>query len=214
MSFATFSCASSVDAPRCGVHTRLGWASSAFSEGSLFGGSVEKTSNAAPAMWPDSRPLRRAASLMIPPLAQLMTRTPALHLAMVSSFNKSLVWGVSGVWKVMKSLLAHMVSREACVMPKSSKTSGSITGSYPNTVMPIALAPSATTCPILPHPTMPMVLPCSSTPVKFFFTHLPALTDASAAGMCLAKLAISDKASCAVLIVFPPGVFITMMPFL
>ena len=38
------------------------------------------------------------------------------------------------------------------------------------------------------------------------------LTDISAAGRCLAREVSRDIASCAVLIVFPPGVFITMMP--
>ena len=38
------------------------------------------------------------------------------------------------------------------------------------------------------------------------------LTDISAAGRCLASEVSRDIASCAVLTVFPPGVFITMMP--
>ncbi len=46
---ATFSCASAVAAPRCGVHTTFSSANSGLS----VAGSVSNTSSAAPATWPD-----------------------------------------------------------------------------------------------------------------------------------------------------------------
>ena len=44
-------------------------------------------------------------------------------------------------------------------------------------------ARSATIEPILPQPIRPSVLPVSSTPMKRFFSHLPAWVEASAAGI-------------------------------
>ena len=45
------------------------------------------------------------------------------------------------------------------------------------------MARSATIEPILPQPMMPSVLPVISTPMKRFFSHLPAWVEASAAGI-------------------------------
>src|SRR5689334_18432263 len=73
-------------------------------------------------------------------------------------------------------------------------------------------ARSATIEPILPHPTMPSVLPVISTPMKRFFSHLPAWVDASACGISRASASIRVIACSAVVIELPNGVFITMMP--
>mmetsp|Transcript_25652 Transcript_25652/g.35259 ORF Transcript_25652/g.35259 Transcript_25652/m.35259 type:complete len:280 (-) Transcript_25652:198-1037(-) len=210
MSRATFTCASSVLAPRCGVHTRLGCCSSArrFS----LGGSLVNTSRAAPATCPDSSARSKASSSTIPPRAQLTMRTPFLHLERVLSFKRLFVSGVIGVCTVMKSLFAHISSNSTFLIPASLKSLEDITGSYPMTSIPIVAAEEATTCPMRPQPTTPSTLPAISTPVKDFRSHLPCLTDISAAGRCLDMEVSRDMANWAVLTVFPPGVFMTIMP--
>ena len=59
----------------------------------------------------------------------------------------------------------------------------------------------------------PSVLPVISTPMKRFFSHLPAWVEASACGIWRASASISAMACSAVVIELPNGVFITMMPF-
>src|SRR3979490_486617 len=66
--------------------------------------------------------------------------------------------------------------------------------------------------PILPQPTSPNTLPVSSTPMKRFFSHLPAWVDAFAAGISRASAIISAMACSAVVMELPNGVFITKMP--
>ena len=65
---------------------------------------------------------------------------------------------------------------------------------------------------MLPQPITPSVLPVISTPMKLFFSHLPAWVEASASGICRASASISEMACSAVVIELPNGVFITMMP--
>ena len=74
-------------------------------------------------------------------------------------------------------------------------------------------ARSTTIEPMLPAPITPSVLPVISTPMKRFFSHLPACVEASACGICRASASISVIACSAVVIELPKGVFITMMPF-
>ena len=70
----------------------------------------------------------------------------------------------------------------------------------------------ATIEPILPQPMTPSVLPVISTPMKRFFSHLPAWVEALASGIWRARANISAMACSAVVIELPKGVFITMMP--
>ncbi len=70
----------------------------------------------------------------------------------------------------------------------------------------------ATIEPMLPQPMMPSVLPVSSTPMKRFFSHLPAWVEASAAGSWRASANISAIACSAVVIELPNGVFMTITP--
>ena len=58
----------------------------------------------------------------------------------------------------------------------------------------------------------PSVLLVISTPMKRFFSHLPAWVEVSACGICRASASISVIACSAVVIELPNGVFITMMP--
>ena len=73
-------------------------------------------------------------------------------------------------------------------------------------------ARSTTIEPMLPQPMTPSVLLVISTPMKRFFSHLPAWVEASACGICRASASISVMACSAVVIELPNGVFITMMP--
>ena len=59
---------------------------------------------------------------------------------------------------------------------------------------------------------MPSVLPVISTPMKRFFSHLPACVEASAAGISRASANIIAMACSAVVIELPNGVFITITP--
>ena len=52
---------------------------------------------------------------------------------------------------------------------------------------------SATSRPIRPKPTIPSVLPRSSVPVNFFFSHTPRFIEASAAGIDRASDSISAE---------------------
>ena len=74
------------------------------------------------------------------------------------------------------------------------------------------LARSATMEPILPAPIRPSTLPVISTPMKRFFSHLPAWVEALAAGSSRASASISEMACSAVVMELPKGVFITITP--
>ncbi len=63
-----------------------------------------------------------------------------------------------------------------------------------------------------PMPMIPRVLLNSSVPWNFFFSHLPSRMELAAWGMLRARAIMSDKACSAVVMVLPPGVFITTMP--
>ncbi|EAQ24340.1 hypothetical protein ROS217_08820 [Roseovarius sp. 217] len=66
----------------------------------------------------------------------------------------------------------------------------------------------------MPAPMTPSVLLNSSTPIKAFFSHLPAWVDTEASGSCRATANIIAMACSAVVIMLPKGVFITITPFL
>ena len=59
---------------------------------------------------------------------------------------------------------------------------------------------------------MPSVLPRSSLPRNFFFSHLPARVEALACGMWRAIASISASVCSATEMALPPGVFITSTP--
>jgi hypothetical protein len=153
-----------------------------------------------------------AASSIRPPRAQLMMRTPRLVLARFSAERMLRVWSVSGVCSVMKSARSSRSSRLTFSTPISIARSGVRNGSKATTFMRRPSARSATIEPILPAPIRPSVLPVSSTPMKRFFSHLPAWVEASASGSWRASANISAMACSAVVIELPNGVFITTMP--
>ena len=122
---ATLTCASVVDAPRCGVETNPGVPNS----GDEVAGSLWNTSSAAPAIWPESSPAFSAASSISPPRAQLMMRTPCLVLARFSADRMLRVWSVSGVCSVMTSARASSASRSTFSTPISTARSAVRKGS-------------------------------------------------------------------------------------
>src|SRR4051812_43880866 len=65
---------------------------------------------------------------------------------------------------------------------------------------------------MLPQPIRPRVLAVSSTPMKRFFSHFPALVEADASGNWRASANIIAMACSAVVMVLPSGVFITTTP--
>lgn len=79
ISRATFFCASSVDAPRCGVQMTRGCAMRALDVAP--GGSCSKTSMPAANTFPLVSACSRSASFTMPPRAALMMTTPFLHLS-------------------------------------------------------------------------------------------------------------------------------------
>mmetsp|Transcript_16465 Transcript_16465/g.46423 ORF Transcript_16465/g.46423 Transcript_16465/m.46423 type:complete len:213 (+) Transcript_16465:613-1251(+) len=113
-SMATPSCASTVEAPRCGVSTTLSSAKRGLSAG---GGSTLNTSRAAPAMVPSAKASARSASLMTPPRATLMIRAEGFILAKASRLNMFSVEGVKGMCSEKKSAVARASSKPTSSAP-------------------------------------------------------------------------------------------------
>ena len=141
-----------------------------------------------------------------------MMRTPFFIFASAAASMMFLVFSVSGVCSVMKSARLNSSSSSTFSTPISLARSGDRNGSNAITFMRRPSARSATIEPILPQPITPSVLPVISTPMKRFFSHLPAWVEASACGISRASASIRVMACSAVVIELPNGVFITMMP--
>ena len=113
---------------------------------------------------------------------------------------------------MIKSARANNSSSSSFSMPSRVAFSGLRYGSYPITRIFKPCARSATIVPILPQPIRPNVLPVISVPIKRDFSHLPALVDSLASGICRAKDSIKVMACSAVVTALPYGVFITITP--
>ena len=113
---------------------------------------------------------------------------------------------------VIKSASANISSKEARFTPNSLACSSDKNGSKAVTFICRPSARLATIFPILPHPIRPSVLPKTSVPINFFFSHLPACVDALACGISRASAIIIAIACSAVVMEFPKGVFITTTP--
>ena len=107
ISMPTLSCASAVDAPRCGVRIKFGVERSAESLGS---GSFSKTSSAAAATCRSCNAFANAVSSINPPRAQLMMRTPRFVFCKRAASRRCRVSGVSGVCTLIKSAPARRSS--------------------------------------------------------------------------------------------------------
>ena len=112
-----------------------------------------------------------------------MMRTPFFIVASASASMMFLVLSVSGVCSVMKSARRNSSSSSTFSTPRSMRALGRQERIVGDHLHPAArCARSATIEPILPQPMMPSVLPVISTPMKRFFSHLPAWVEASACG--------------------------------
>ena len=187
---------------------------SSLNSGLSVAGSSRNTSRAAPATFLAISASASAASSIRPPRAQLMIRTPGFILARASAEMMFLVASISGVCSVMKSARRSRSSSSTFSTPRSTARSAVRNGSKAMTFILSPMARSATIEPILPQPMMPSTLPVTSTPMKRFFSHLPARVEASASGIWRASDSMSEMACSAVVMELPKGVFITMMPFL
>ncbi len=148
----------------------------------------------------------------MPPRAQLTRSTPFFNRESMPEWTMPRVSGVSGVCTVTASARGQMASSEHSSMPRVAARSAVITGSKPITFIFSPRARSATMRPMLPRPTTPSVLPASSRPSNFFFSHLPALSVRHASGIMRASDIRRVMACSAVVTALPVGVFITTMP--
>mmetsp|Transcript_26064 Transcript_26064/g.50614 ORF Transcript_26064/g.50614 Transcript_26064/m.50614 type:complete len:345 (-) Transcript_26064:228-1262(-) len=210
ISCATLACASSVEAPRCGVAMTFGCLISGHS--SSFGGSLSKTSSAAPATCPLSSACRSASSSMMPPRAQLTMRTLGFIDASASALIMLRVSSSSGTCTVRKSARRMASAAVTGSMLSLRAISAGKSGSKPTTVMPKDCMRETTSRPTRPSPSTPSVLPCSSTPTYFLRSHLPAFIEASACATLLASAQMREHVCSAAEMVLPPGVLITTMP--
>ena len=119
----------------------------------------------------------------MPPRATLSSMTPGFIRSMAAALIRPRVVRVIGTWTVMTSDRSTSSSNETSSTPMFAACSGVTNGSDPITVISIARARTAIAWPILPRPTMPSVLPRSSTPVNCDRFHSPRRIDASAAAV-------------------------------
>ena len=113
----------------------------------------------------------------------------------------------------MKSEFLSTVSRSVKSTPICFATSSGKYGSYAIASIPKALHLLTTCEPILPIPITPRVLFLSSTPINFFFSHLPSLTDLSAIDILRAMLKINPIVCSATVTDVDSGELTTMIPF-
>mmetsp|Transcript_135 Transcript_135/g.264 ORF Transcript_135/g.264 Transcript_135/m.264 type:complete len:202 (+) Transcript_135:1201-1806(+) len=129
----------------------------------------------------------------------------ALTILRVASF--------SGMCRVTMSQLSKISSTEAKVTPICSALLAEMTGSKPITLQLKPLILALMSWPMLPSPRIPTVLPVSSRPINFFFSHLPARVEMSAGTMCRRAAKAIATTSSATALALAPGVFITSIPF-
>jgi len=167
---------------------------------------------AAPAIVPARRASARAASSTTPPRAALTRNAVGFMRASWAAPIMAAVAFVRGTWRVTTSLRARRSSRGTSSMPWFAAASTVMYGSVPRIVISSAPARSAIAPPILPTPTMPRVLPRSSTPVKALRFHSPRRTEASAAATRRARAKRRASACSAAAMVLPVGALTTVMP--
>lgn len=125
-------------------------------------GSTDTTSAAKPASLPDRSASTTACSSTSVPRAVFRRYAPSFMRPMVWTFIMRSVSGVAGACRVTTSETASSSSRLTWRTP--SLSSWGFADRFSNTTgMPKARAMRHTACPMLPMPTMPIVLPASST---------------------------------------------------
>ncbi len=146
-------------------------------------GSTANTSRAAPATRPDRIASASASSSTMPPREVLMIRSPGRARARRSRPIRPTVSFDLATCRVMKSAWATRSSRATSSIPSWRARSGDTYGSWAMSRIPKASARWATSAPTRPRPTMPSVLPWSSTPSQRLRSHLPPIRAAWAWGM-------------------------------
>ncbi len=203
------SCASAVEAPRCGVATTCSNANS----GESSTGSCSNTSSAAPASLPSSSAFASACSSTIPPRAVFTIRAPSFMSASSRSPISPSVSGVLGRWIVRTSDCTSSASSVGISStPISFARSRGTYGSNAITRIPNAAHRLATSPPTRPRPTTPSVLPWSSTPCHFERSQRPCFRSSLACGMFLACASSSARVCSAAETMFDCGAFTTMTP--
>ena len=215
-SVATLNCASSVEAPRCGVAITRSCASSCFKTSLSPTGSWLKTSRATPARRFSCSALSKASSSINPPRAQLISRAPGLsRCSSCVPISPRVPCGplVRDVCSVTKSACWSTSSMLSMVISNLRACSEATYGSKAITCISSPCARRATSVPTFPRPIMPSILFRTSTPRKRLFSHFPVFVLLLAAGMCRAN-AISIAMVCsAAATMFPVGELTTMMPW-
>ena len=206
---ATLICASSVDAPRCGVMITLSRSINGLSNG----GSFTNTSSAAPATLPLFTASARASSLIMPPRAQLMIRTPSFITANCSASMMFRVSLMSGVCTVIKSARSAISLTVAISTPNSCARSSEMNGSYASMVISSPCARLATSVPMRPSPTTPKILPLTSVPMNSLRSHFLDFRDAFACGTFLVRDIIIAMVCSAAESMLPSGALTTIIPF-
>jgi hypothetical protein len=126
MATATAACASSVEAPRCGVQMKPSSLSSGLSGAT---GSLAKTSRAAPARWPDASASASAPSSTRPPRAQFTSSAPFFILRSVSAPTRFRVCSVSGTCSETTSARPQRSSSDTSSTPSRRAPSSEMKGS-------------------------------------------------------------------------------------
>ena len=125
-------------------------------------GSTSSESSAAPAIFPDLSASAQAASLTMPPRAELTRIAVSFIFSKAAASIMSIVEGSLGQCSEITSASAIRVSRSTRRAFSQAGESSGITASYAITSMPIARAFSPVTCPIEPKPIIPIVRPVIS----------------------------------------------------
>ena len=154
------------------------------------------------------------SSSTMPPRPALISRSPGFACASTSAFTSPIVSGVLVAWIVTKSQIGERARRSSATSctPSWRARSALTNGSYATSRIPNAWARCATSTPTRPRPTMPSVLPCSSTPSHFERFHCPALRSALACGTLRACASSSAIVCSAAERMFDCGAFTTITP--
>jgi len=145
-------------------------ANSGFSVAGLFGEHVESR----PATCPGISASRKLTSSTSPPRAQLMMRTPFFIFAKADASTMFLVFSVSGVCSVMKSARFEQLVELDLVHADVGGALGReerIVGDHAHAQAERAIDHDRADIASADHAS---VLPVISTPMKRFFSHLPA----------------------------------------
>ena len=203
------SCASSVEAARCGVTTT----SSSSSSGPVYG-SVEKTSSAAPASLPERIASTRASSSTSAPRAALIEPRAVAHRRdRLPADDPGRLVGQRQVQRdeVGRAEHAPRASARARCRPRGTGRRRR-TGRRRPPACPSPTARRATCWPIRPRPRTPSVLSASSIPLQRERSQVPCFSAAWACGMLRASATSRPIVCSAAETTVESGAFATTIP--